>query len=122
MALVEKFEDMEGWKKARILCKKIYEITSRELFYKDYALKDQIRRSAISIMGNIAEGFERNSKLQKNYFLNIAIGSSGETKSQLYIAKDQLCITEEEFNYLSENANEISRIINGFIQKNIRKS
>ncbi len=65
MALIESFEEMEGWKKARELNKQIYEITSIGRFYYDYALKDQIRRSSISIMANIAEGLERNTALQK---------------------------------------------------------
>ena len=72
MALIKSFEEMEGWKKARKLNKQIYEITSTGEFYKDFALKNQIRKSSISIMANIAEGFERNSKLQKIYFMKLA--------------------------------------------------
>jgi len=117
MALIGSFEEMEGWKKARELNKQIYEITSRGRFYYDFALKDQIRRSSISIMANIAEGLERNTTLQKKYFTNVAIGSAGETRSHLYIAKDMNYIDDNQFNLFIKNVTEISKILNGFVQK-----
>ena len=117
MALIESFEEMEGWKKARELNKQIYKITSRGSFYYDFALKDQIRRSSISIMANIAEGLERNTALQKKYFTNVAIGSAGETRSHLYIARDMNYIDDNQFKLFIENVKEISRILNGFIQR-----
>ncbi len=117
MTLIKSFEEMEGWKKARELNKQIYEITSAGEFYHDFALKNQIRRSSISIMANIAEGFERNSKMQKVYFMNVAIGSSSETRSHLYIAKDMNYISEDLFNSIIIRLKEISRILNGFTSK-----
>jgi four helix bundle protein len=117
MALIKNFEDMIAWKKARELNKYIYEITNKGDFYFDFALKDQIRRSAISIMGNIAEGFERNSKLQLKYHTNVAIGSSGETRSYLYLARDLNYIDDNQFNYATNSAKEISKILNNFLYK-----
>jgi len=117
MTLIKSFEEMEGWKKARELNKQIYEITSAGEFYHDFALKNQIRRSSISIMANIAEGFERNSKMQKVYFMHVAIGSSSETGSHLYLAKDMNYISEDLFNSIIIRLKEISRILNGFTSK-----
>jgi len=116
MVLIKKFEDMIAWQKARNLSNLIYSYSNKNNFEKDFALKDQIRKSAISIMSNIAEGFERNSKMQLKYFLNIAKGSSGELRSQLYIARDQNYISEEQFHDLTRMTVEISKILNKFIR------
>ncbi len=83
MALVENFEDMFSWQKARILNKIIYQESNQTQFQQDFALKNQIRKSSISIMSNIAEGFERNSNKEFKYFMNVAKGSAGELRSQL---------------------------------------
>ena len=115
MALVEKFEDMLSWKKARILNKIIYLESNQSEFHKDYALKDQIRKSSISIMSNIAEGFERKSNKEFKYFMNVAKGSAGELRSQLYIANDLGYIHDENFKGYIAQAAEISRLISGFI-------
>ncbi|MBL0342803.1 MAG: four helix bundle protein [Bacteroidetes bacterium] len=76
-----------------------------------------MRNSSISIMANIAEGLERNTALQKKYFTNVAIGSAGETRSHLYIARDMNYIDDNQFKLFIENVKEISRILNGFIQR-----
>lgn len=88
MSRIERFEDIEAWKKARELTKRIYEITDRGNLARDFGLKDQIKRSSISIMSNIAEGFERDGDNEFRQFLSIAKGSVGELKAQLYVALD----------------------------------
>jgi len=83
MSKIEKFEDIEAWKRARELTKTIYELTDKGLLARDFGLRDQLRRSAISIMANIAEGFERGGDKEFRQFLAIAKGSVGELKAQL---------------------------------------
>ena len=102
-------EDLEVWQEGRYLTKMIYDITKRKAFSKDFALKDQIRRAAISITSNIAEGYERYSDKQFLYFLSIAKGSTSEVRSQLYVALDQEYIDPDKFDVLYQNA---SRTIN----------
>jgi four helix bundle protein len=85
---IRSFEDLEIWQLSRLLVKKIYELTQRSSFSKDYGLKDQIRRSSVSVMSNISEGFEgRTNKLFINY-LGQSKASCGETRSILYVALD----------------------------------
>jgi len=87
--LVKNFEDLEIWKEARRLTQEIYQLTREARFSKDFGLRDQIRRAAISIMSNIAEGFERGGNQEFIQFLYVAKGSCGEVRSQLYVALDQ---------------------------------
>jgi four helix bundle protein len=115
MSTIEKFEDIESWKKARDLNKKIYQATSGEIFQKDLSLKDQIRRASNSIMLNIAEGFGRDSDKEFLTFLNYAHGSTAEVQSALYVAKDQKYIDEERFMELRQSYEELSRMIQGFM-------
>ncbi len=98
MPTILKFEELEIWKQARSLSLKIFQFTQREIFLKKYKFKDQIKSSAGSVMDNVAEGFERSSRLEFVNFLGIAKGSCGEVRSQLYRAMDQKFITESEFN------------------------
>ena len=86
---IESFEDLEIWKEARRLTTIIYRVSSGSKFSKDFALRDQIRRAVISIMSNIAEGFERSGNQEFVQFLYIAKGSCGEVRSQIYAAVDQ---------------------------------
>lgn len=88
MTTIKNFEGVFAWQKARELNKEIYLITNEGLFSKDFGLRDQIRRSSISIMSNIAEGFERRGDKEFIRFLNIAKGSCAELKTQLYAAID----------------------------------
>ena len=97
MAGFKKFEEIKAWQKARKAAKKIYEVTSKNNFSKDFSLRDQIRRSAVSIMANIAEGQGRNTDKEFANFLNIAHGSVAETQSHLYIALDLEYITQNDF-------------------------
>lgn len=86
---IKDFEEMEIWKMARELTKQVYEISKLGSFSKDYVLRDQIRRSAVSVMSSIAEGFERGGNQEFIQFLSIAKGSCGEARSQMYVAVDQ---------------------------------
>jgi len=113
MAGVKSFEDLEVWKASRKLCKEIYIITNHDKFSKDYSFKDQVRRSAISVLSNISEGFERTADNQFSYFLTIAKGSAGELRSQLYIAFDLGYIKEDEFKSLFELVSSISKMLYG---------
>lgn len=115
MAVIERFEDIEAWKKAREATRKIYEISSVGEFSRDFGLKDQIRRSSVSIMSNIAEGFERDGNREFINFLSIAKGSCGEAKSQMYVALDQGFVSLPEFNWTYNQLNETGRMIGGFM-------
>lgn len=93
----------------------IYQTTSDGVFSKDFGLRDQIRRSGVSIVANIAEGFGRRSDKEFANFLNIAHGSAAETQSHLYIAADLGYVNQEIFNDLYEKLDEISRMIMSFL-------
>ena len=101
------FEELDIFKKARRLVTEIYELTKREEFYRDYALRDQIRRAGISVMSNIAEGFDRGDKEFKKY-LNISRGSCMEIKSQLIIARDLNYIEESDYEDKAEQCRVLS--------------
>jgi four helix bundle protein len=109
MARIERFEDIEGWKLARQVSNRIYDVSSEGAFSKDFALVNQIRRSSVSIMSNIAEGFERDGNKEFLQFLSIAKGSCGEVRSQLYIASDRGYIDEATSNEISAILIETSR-------------
>jgi four helix bundle protein len=84
MATIKKFEELEIWQQARIFSQQIILISKETELKSDFRLRDQIKASSGSVMDNIAEGFERNGKLEFRQFLSIAKGSTGETRSQLY--------------------------------------
>jgi four helix bundle protein len=113
---IKKFEDIESWKKARQLTKAVYEATSTGSFARDFGLKDQIRRASISILSNIAEGFERGGDKEFLQFLAMAKGSCGEVPAQLYVALDQGYVSQELFEELSQNTVEIGQLISGFMK------
>ena len=113
MSKVERFEDLIAWQKARELTKLIYYISNSGKFKKDFGLRDQIRRASVSVMSNIAEGFDRASRPEFHRFLVIAKGSCAEVRSQLYIAWDTEMISGKEFQELKSLAEETARIIGG---------
>ncbi|MES2837526.1 MAG: four helix bundle protein [Bacteroidota bacterium] len=115
MAKFDKIEDIVVWQLAMELTNSIYNITNNNLFNKDFALRDQIRKSVISVPSNIAEGFERNSTNQFLYFLVIAKGSAGELRTQLLIAKNQNYLSQLEFEKINNEAIEVSKKLGSFI-------
>ena len=117
MATVKQFEDLLCWQKARTLAKFIYDISKYRNFDMDYGLKDQIRRAAVSVMSNIAEGFDRGTKSELINYFYIAKGSCGEVKSQLYIAYDSGYIDKSIFRNGIGLCDECSRLIQSFLYK-----
>jgi four helix bundle protein len=116
MATAQHFEDLSVWQEARQLVVKIYAVSRMGAFSKDFGVRDQIRRAAVSTMSNIAEGFERGSKKEFAQFLNIAEGSNGEVRSHLYVALDQRYIAENEYTALCESVVTLSKRLSVFIR------
>ena len=110
---IERFEDLIAWQKARELTKRIYLLSRNEPFSRDFGLRDQIQRASVSIMSNLAEGFERASRSEFHQFIVIAKGSCAEVRSQLYAALDVGYINEVQFDRAYNLATEVSRIIGG---------
>ena len=110
------FEDLEVWKLSRLLTNRIYSASSGGLFSKDFDLKSQIRRAAVSVMSNIAEGFERGGNQEFIQFLSIAKASCGEVRSQLYLARDQGYVAGEECDRLIDAFRKLSIMLNNFIE------
>jgi len=115
MPTFRSIEDIEAWQRARALTREIYRTPKVGDFAKDFGLRDQIQRAGVSIMSNIAEGFERGGSREFAQFLSIAKGSTGEVRSQLYVALDQEYVTQAEFERLIAGVNETARMISGLI-------
>jgi four helix bundle protein len=115
MATITKFEDLEVWQLSRELSKEIYSLTFVEPIKSDYRLKDQMRGSSGSVMDNIAEGFERGSKLEFINSLGYSKGEVGELKSQLYRSLDNKYINQQIFDDLYSKADKITKKITVFI-------
>jgi four helix bundle protein len=113
---IEKFEDIEAWKKGRELAKGIYTVTAKGEFAKDFGLRDQIQRATVSIMANIAEGFDANSDDEFVRFLRYALRSATEVQSHMYVAADQGYISKDEFTQLYDQGTEVKSLIAGFIR------
>jgi four helix bundle protein len=112
---IERFEDIQAWQEARKLTKKIYELTNKFPFKRDRGLCNQIQEASVSIMGNIAEGFDRQSKKEFTRFLDFASASTSEVQSHLYVALDQRYISEQEFEETYNQARKTKSLVNGFI-------
>jgi four helix bundle protein len=112
---VKNFEDLEIWKDARALTRGIYQLTKDSKFSKDFALRDQIQRAAVSIMSNIAEGFERGGNQEFIQFLYVAKASCGEVRSQLYVALDQSYIAPKDCDDASKSFRRLSIMISNLI-------
>jgi len=115
MATATQFEDLAVWQGARELVNAIYRASKQRAFYRDAGLREQIRRAASSTMSNIAGGFERGSRKEFIQFLNIAKGSNGEVRSQLYIALAQEYLPADDFDRLKTKAVALSRRVSRFI-------
>jgi four helix bundle protein len=102
MSGISTFEDIEAWQKARELTRAIYALSNDGPFARDFGLRDQVRRASVSIMSNIAEGFERGGDKEFFQFASCAKGSSGEVRAQLYVALDAGYIDQPTFNRLSD--------------------
>ena len=109
----DRFEDIIAWQKAKELTIQVYQLFENS---KDFGFKDQIQRASVSIMNNIAEGFERKTNNEFKQFLFIAKGSCGEVRSMLYLAKEMKRITEKDFVFLFSLSEEISKILSGLIK------
>ncbi len=116
MAKIEKFEDIKSWQLARKVTKKIYDASKVGDFGRDFGLRDQIRRSSVSIMSNIAEGFEREGNKEFVNFLSIAKASCAESRSQLYVALDQDYLTKQLFDEIYRELSEVGNLLGGFIK------
>ncbi len=116
MAGVARFEELDAWVRARELVRAVYQQSQSGRFGMDFPLRDQIRKAAISVMSNIAEGFERDGDQEFLQFLAIAKGSCGEVRAQLYVAFDQEYLGENDFRALLELATEVSRLIAGLMR------
>lgn len=110
---VTTFEDLVVWQRAKALSLHVYRVTRGDPFARDLGLRTQIQRAAVSVMSNIAEGFERNSRAEFARFLAIARGSAGEVRSQVYLAYELGYIGEEDYRALLEQCKEITRMIIG---------
>jgi four helix bundle protein len=113
---IERFEDIDGWKKGRELTQAVYVLARKPEFSKDFGLRDQITRAAVSIMNNIAEGFDGGSDAEFVRFLVYAQRSATEVKSCLYVALDNGYISDIEFRHAYDLASEVKRLIGGFIK------
>jgi four helix bundle protein len=113
MSKIERFEDLIAWQKARELTRAIYRVTRHGGFAKDFGLSGQVQRASVSIMSNIAEGFERGSRGEFHQFLSTAKASCAEVRSTLYVALDVGYLNEADFNQLMAQAGEVARITGG---------
>jgi four helix bundle protein len=113
MARIEKFEDLVAWQKARALTRLVYEATRQGEFARDFGLSGQMQRAAVSVMSNLAEGFERGGRGEFHQFLSTAKASCAELRSQMYVALDVAHLDQGNFGNLMRRAEEVGRIIGG---------
>jgi four helix bundle protein len=110
---IDKFEDLIAWQKARELTKEVYQISQHGAFAKDFGLSGQIQRASVSIMSNIAEGFERGGRGEFHQFLSVAKASCAEVRSLFHVALDIEYINKNEFRKIMDKAEEVARIVGG---------
>ncbi len=116
MPTIRRFEDIEAWQTARLLVNSVYQVTSKGKFERDYGLRDQIRRASVSILSNIAEGFESRTQAQFIEYLGRARGSAGEVRAQLYVSLDLDYVSNDEFREVFALAETCSRQIFRFME------
>jgi four helix bundle protein len=117
-----KFEDLEAWREARALTKDVYALTRVGPIAKDHRLCSQIQAAAVSIMSNVAEGFERTGNQEKLHFYNIARASCGELRSQLYVVEDVYSESAAKTAALRKSADSVGRLISGLIASTRRRA
>ena len=115
MAQYNDFEDLPIWQDARVVAKEVYKLTQSSEFSRDYGLKDQIQRASVSVVSNIAEGFDYGSNKQFVHYLNIAKASASEVRAQLILAMDVGYVSEEKQAELKTKLKQLSKQIAGFI-------
>ncbi len=113
MSKISQFEDLVAWQKARSLTAAVYTATRKGAFKGDFGLANQIQRASVSIMSNIAEGFERGGRAEFHQFLSTAKASCAETRSHLYVALDAGYLERMEFERLLQQAEEVGRVVGG---------
>ena len=113
---IERFEDIEAWKEARKLVNMIYGISDKQKFSRDFGLKNQIRSASVSVMSNIAEGFDRGTNKEFIQFLIVGRASASEVKSQLYVALDRKYITSDRFHEIYDQISKLISLIDGFVR------
>ena len=113
MSKIARFEDLVAWQKARSLTAAVYTATRKGAFRGDFGLANQIQRASVSIMSNIAEGFERGRRAEFHQFLSTAKASCAETRSHLYVALDVGYLEQTEFERLLQQAEEVGRVVGG---------
>ena len=121
MPSFKRFEDIVAWQKARSITQRVYLLSNRGDFAKDFSLRDQMKRASVSIMANIAEGHGRRTNTEFANFLNIARGSAVELQSHLYVALDLTYITEDEFRDVYAQLDEVSKMtisLSQYLRKN----
>ena len=110
------FEEITAWQQGRELVREVYRVTSTGSFRKDYGLRDQIRRAAVSVVSNVAEGFERGGNKEFIQYLYHAKGSCGEVRTQLYVSRDLEYLSEDTFKQLRKLTIRTSELIWGLIR------
>mgnify|MGYP001150328614 CR=1 FL=1 len=115
MVTIHRFEDIRAWQTARELTRRVYAVSNQGAFARDFGLRDQMRRAAVSTMSNVAEGFESDTQAQFIKFLGHAKASAGELRAQLYVALDVGHIDEDAFEALFDQADKASRQLSRFI-------
>lgn len=113
---IERFEDIDAWKESRKLVNIVYALSNEEEFSRDFGLKNQFRGASVSIMSNIAEGFDRGTNREFIQFLVIARASTSEVKSHLYVALDRKYVNQEKFEETYNQATKVTSLIDGFIR------
>jgi four helix bundle protein len=113
--VVRRFEDLAVWRKARAIVREVYRVSDTGSFAKDFELRGQIRRAAVSVVSNIAEGYERDGNREFVQHLSQAKGSCGEVRAQLHVAVDQKYLEPTDYRVLCEQCVEISKMLSGLI-------
>ncbi|MFH1645668.1 MAG: four helix bundle protein [Candidatus Omnitrophota bacterium] len=113
---IVRFEDIDAWKESRKLVNMVYDLTTKDKFSRDFGLRDQIQRAAVSCMSNVSEGFHSNSNQQFIQYLVYTRRSSAEVQSQLYVALDRKYISEYDFKEVYKQSERVGQLANGFIR------